>query len=215
MFYVTPKYPDIIGKYFTLTIFILLLLKIITLFMRWEEATINILLSILFIAYAIITIHRLYKRRRPTSDATVWFWRLGMGLLIVSMIIMILNNIFNLDIEIEYFGYFTFATFILSIIFAMVYKIVPFLIWFHLSNQGYLNAPMMHDIIHPKKAKIHFWIYIAFIVLSIINIKFYTTTIDAIIGLLLTIMFGWLLYHIVGAIQKYRYVQKNEKKIEW
>jgi len=215
MFYVTPKYPDIMSKYLTITIFSLLFAKVIALFMRWDSAIINIIIAILFIIYAVITILRLYKRRRPTSDATVWFWRLGMGLFIFSMLLMIIDNIFHLNIEIGYFISFLFVTFVLSIIFAMVYKIVPFLVWFHLSNQGYLNAPMMHDIIHPKRAKIHFWLYITFIILWGVNIWLYIPIIDIISNLLLSVMFAWLLYHLIMAIKKYRFVQKNEKKIEW
>ncbi|MCK4441998.1 MAG: hypothetical protein KAU90_08315, partial [Sulfurovaceae bacterium] len=150
------------------------------------------------------------KRRRPTSDATVWFWRLGMSLLIISMLIFIFGN--ELDIDIAYIVFIYFA---LSIVFAMVYKIVPFLVWFHLSNQGYMEAPMMHDVIHPKKAKIHFWIYLATISLWMINMLFYIPIIEIIANILLTILFCWILYHLLSAINKYRYIQKNYDRIEW
>lgn len=211
MFYVTPKYPTIISKYLVITIFSLLVIKTIMLFSSLDSQIINRIISILFIIYATITIHRLYKRRRPTSDATVWFWRLGMSLLIISMLVFIFGN----NIDIDYIGYITFIGFALSIVFAMVYKIVPFLVWFHLSNQGYMEAPMMHDVIHPKKAKIHFWLHLSTISLWILNILFYFPIIETVANILLTISFGWLLYNLVNAINKYRYIQKNYDKIEW
>jgi len=161
MFYVTPKYPTIMSKYLVTTIFILLILKTLLLFTALNSAIITIILATLFIVYAGVTLHRLSKRKRPTSDATVWFWRLGMGLLMISMTIILLDNITSLPANITYISQIAFIGFALSIVFAMVYKIVPFLVWFHLSNQGYIEAPMMHDVIHPKKAKIHFKIHVA------------------------------------------------------
>jgi len=188
-----------------------LVLKTIMLFMFINIRAIDIIISLLFIIYASITIHRLYKRRRPTSDATVWFWRLGMSLLIISMVVFILGD----SVDIDYIGYTTFIGFALSIVFAMVYKIVPFLVWFHLSNQGYMEAPMMHDVIHPKRAKIHFWLHLSTVFLWILNILFYIPIIEIIANILLTLSFGWLLYHLLKAIKKYRYIQKNYDKIEW
>jgi MFS family permease len=215
MFYVTPKYPNIISKYLTPFIFILLIIKTILLFMIIDNSLIDIAISTLFIIYAGVTIHRLYKRRRPTSDATVWFWRFGLGLSILSFTLILLDNIFYLDMDFNYISYIAFIGFGLSIVFAMVYKIVPFLVWFHLSNQGYMEAPMMHDVIHPKKAKIHFWIHFAVVFLWIINVVLYNDIVGLIANILLTISFGWLLYHLIEAIKKYRYVQKNFEKIEW
>lgn len=215
MFYVTPKYPNIMSRYLTLTIFILLYSKLVISLFGLELSIINILLSTLFILYAITTIHRLYHRKRPTSDATVWFWRLGMGLLIVTMLITISNQLIDIDHKIEMLSYITFIGFSLSIIFAMVYKIVPFLTWFHLSNQGYIEAPMMHDVIHPKKAKIHFYIHIIMLTILIISIFFNSIILNILSSTLVFISFGWLLYNLIYAIKKYDYTQKHTKKFEW
>jgi hypothetical protein len=213
MFYITPKYPEIISKYLTSMIFSLLVLKTIALFSSLNSNIIDISLAILFIIYAGFTIHRLYKRKRPTSDATVWFWRLGMGLLIVSMSIVLIDNIITQSDNLKFISQVTFIGFALSIVFAMVYKIVPFLVWFHLSNQGYMEAPMMFDVIHPKKAKIHFWIHIIMLIAWILSIPFEKISIFA--SILLTLSFGWLLYHLIFAVKKYYYTQKYTKKIEW
>lgn len=224
MFYVTPKYPTFITKYLVLTIFILLVFKSIALFLSLPTIGINIFIVILFIMYAGITIHRLYRRRRPTSDATVWFWRLGMGLLILSMLSYIVvlvaplyvgtggDNGDSIFMNISYIAYIGFA---LSIVFAMSYKIVPFLVWFHLSNQGYMEAPMMHEVIHPKRAKIHFGIHIFMLIFWLIS--FFTgVEIIAIFASLFTIAsFAWLFYHLIMALRKYSYTQKYTEKIEW
>ena len=218
MFYVTPKYPTLMSRYLVVTIFTLLVIKTIFIFMSLDSSSsiINILLSILFIIYAGVTIHRLYKRRRPTSDATVWFWRLGMGLLMFTMFITLLSNIIDVNRQLEYISYITFIGFALSIVFAMVYKIVPFLVWFHLSNQGYMEAPMMFDVIHPKRAKIHFGIHIAMLLSWLVAIWFQLDEIFLVVpSLLVMLSFGWLFYHLVVAIRKYDYTQKYTERVEW
>jgi len=158
--------------------------------------------------YAMSTLERLNNRKRPTSDATVWFWSLGMALLILSMTISFLENTLGVDKLLTQLSYLSFIGFAVSIVFAMVYKIVPFLVWFHLSNQGYMEAPMMHDVIHPKKAKIHFKIHLGAIIALFIGL-------NTLASLLLTLSFGWLLYHLIFALKKYHYVQKHTEKIEW
>ena len=215
MFYVTPKYPSIMSKYLTLTIFILVILKSIAIFMLVETEFITALLAILFMLYAGITIHRLYHRKRPTSDATVWFWRLGMGLLIVSMFITLINVFIDVNVEVKMLSYITFMGFALSIVFAMVYKIVPFLTWFHLSNQGYMEAPMMHDVIHPKKVKKQFYIHVAMLIILFSSLFINYFILNLLSGILVLVSFGWLFYNLLYAIKKYQYTQKYTKKIEW
>jgi hypothetical protein len=215
MFYVTPKYPPFMSKYLTLSIFTLLLLKSIAIFMLFETELITAFLSILFMVYAGVTLHRLYHRKRPTSDATVWFWRLGMGLLMVSMFITLLDTFIDITLEVKMLSYLTFIGFALSIVFAMVYKIVPFLTWFHLSNQGYMEAPMMHDVIHPKKAKKQFYIYVAMLTFLMLSLFFNVIIIDILASFLVVISFGWLLYNLIYAMKKYNYTQKYTQKIEW
>ena len=213
MFYVTPKFSPLLSRYLSIVIFLLLILKTVILFMGLNSTLLNIAIALIFIIYGSITIYMLYRRKRPTKDATVWFWRLGLGLLIFSSLIIIIYNIVGLDERIEGLSYFTFIGFVLSIVFAMVYKIVPFLVWFHLSNQGYMEAPMMFDVIHPQKAKIHFWIHISTLIAWSLSLLYQPIFILA--SILLSISFGWLLYHLIFALKKYNYTQKYTKKMEW
>jgi hypothetical protein len=208
MFFVTPKYPTLITKHLIALIFSLLVLKSILIFIEIDIGFINMALGVLFLIYSLVSIYQLYNRKRPTSDASVWFWRLGMGFL--TLIGLGLISISHEFIE---FGYIAFAGFGLSIVFAMIYKIVPFLVWFHLSNEGYMEAPMMHDVIHPKKAKIHFYIHLLSFLLLIIDsaVGLYTP----LIGTLFLISFGWLLSNLMFAINKYKYTKKNFEPIKW
>jgi len=213
MFYVTPKYPTLLSNYLPLTLFSLLVLKTVLIFSSINTQMVDGLLAILFIIYAGFTLHQLYKRKRPTSDATVWFWRLGMGLLIITMLLFLADTTVGTDASLKFVSYFTFIGFALSIVFAMMYKIVPFLTWFHLSNQGYIEAPMMHEVIHPKKAKNHFAIHVTTLLLWGLTAFFRQFYILA--SLMVIISFGWLLYHLIYAMKKYNHTQKHTKKMEW
>ena len=208
MFFVTPKYPNIMTKYLIISLFILLVIKSILIFSSIETILIDIVISSLLIIYAGVTLHRLYRRRRPTADGSVWFWRFGMGLLIVSLSTFFIDNLRAIT-------YISFIGFALSIVFAMVYKIVPFLVWFHLSNQGYMEAPMMHDVIHPKRVKIHFFIHLALFTLLIINSFFNFLIVYIISNIVLTLSFSWILYHIVMANRKYYHIQRSFTPIKW
>ena len=200
MFYVTPPYPSWIQK--TLIMIIFFLLPFASL------PFVPIMIGVLFIVYAGFTLHRLSKRKRPTSDATVWFWRFGMGMLIVSMLLM------SSGVEsLKPLNYITFIFFALSIVFAMVYKIVPFLVWFHLSNQGYMKAPLMFDIVHPKEIKQHFYLHVMTFVVFVLSIMIKGVIMIA--GLLTIASFGLLLYRLLRAVKKYYYTQKHTQKMTW
>ncbi len=203
MFFVTAKYPDWIQKYLIMILFSLLFIT---------PFTPPIMIALPLMIYAGFTLHRLSKRKRPTSDASVWFWRFGMGLLIVTMLLWIA--------DLEAVKYITFIFFALSIVFAMVYKIVPFLVWFHLSNQGYMSAPLMFDIIPPKRIKWHFYLHV--ITFSMWALSSYDELLPqwqastlTIASFLLIGSFGYLLYHLINAVKIYRHTQKYSEKISW
>jgi hypothetical protein len=199
MFFVTPKYPDLLYKYLIPTLFMLLFAKIVFNFYIDE------VIGVLLIIYSITTLYLLYKRRRPTSDASVWFWRFSMGLLILFGASLFFNNL-----ELSYM---LFIGFSMSVIFAMVYKIVPFLVWFHLSSQGYMEAPMMHEVIKPKMAKIHFFLH-SIAVLTLL-IKVFFNFLEPFVYILWTISFGFLTWNIVKGSLKYSYTQQNFKPMRW
>jgi len=213
MFYVTPPFPFWMTRYLTAILFGLLLLKAVLLVADLPTLWIDGILALLYGAYASVTLHRLQKRKRPTSDATVWFWRLGMGMLLVTMLLWLLLICMPQNALPKPLLYITFAFFVLSVLFAMVYKIVPFLVWFHLSNQGYMGAPMMHDIIHPKRIKIHFYLHAFHLALWLCTLLYPPLLYAA--AALTILSFGWLLYHLLYAVYLYRHTQKHQEKISW
>ncbi len=198
MFYVTPPYPSMVTKYLIPTIFLTLVLS-------------DIFTYILLIGFALLTLYRLTQKKRPLADATIWFWRLGLSSLVVSMLLAIVYKFLPLPIVLS-ISIIAFVSFALSIIFAMFYKIVPFLTWFHLNAQGYFTAPMMHEVIHPKTAKKHFWIHLTLIASLLLSLIL--PQIILLSGVLTILSFGWVGYQIIHAHLLYVDTEKNGEKFE-
>ena len=210
MFYVTPAYPDLISKHLPKVLFFLLLVaSILALFIPHVWFISDILLILMLGAYATITLKRLTQRKRPLTDATVWFWRMGLTSLLLSLLSMAITLFTTLEIFKALSAIF-FASFALSIVFAMFYKIVPFLTWFHLNSQGYFTAPMMHEVIHPKTAKKHLYIHVLTILTFLISLAVPPFIFAA--GVLSILSFGWVAYQVVHAYILYVNTQKNGEK---
>ncbi|MFK5976662.1 MAG: hypothetical protein QM493_09160 [Sulfurovum sp.] len=197
MFYVTPPYPNIMSKYLPIALFITLLFSFLS-------PLYIIIVGVLLIAYSITTLIRLAQKKRPLNDATIWFWRLGLSSLIASLLSIYIYP------PVAYIFY---SSFVISILFAMFYKIVPFLTWFHLSSQGYFTAPMMHEIIAPKNAMKHLYLHIITILLYLSSLLY--SDIIFLAGVSTSISFMIIGYHIIYAKSIYNKTQKNEKKMEY
>ncbi len=210
MFYVTPSYPKLVSHYLPLTLLLLIVITSLTALIIPEVWLLsNILLALLLSAYALLTLVRLTQRKRPLADATVWFWRVGLGSLILSMLTMVIS-MFTETPLLQSLAYLFFSAFALSIVFAMFYKIVPFLTWFHLNSQGYFTAPMMHEVIHPKTAMKHLYIHLVTLIAFILSLIVPAFIFAA--GLLTILSFGWMAYQIIHAHKLYRHTQQTGEK---
>lgn len=212
MFYVTPPYPKIVSIYLPIGIlFLLLISMIIVLFIPDIWILSEVLLALLLSAYALLTLKRLTQRKRPLTDATVWFWRMGLSSLILSMLSILIQNFTELSL-LKPLSYIFFTSFSLSIVFAMFYKIVPFLTWFHLNSQGYFTAPMMHEVIHPKTAKKHLYIHLATIITFILSL--FISELIFLAAALTVLSFGWISYQVIHAHLLYKKTQETGEKFD-
>ena len=212
MFYVTPPYPKLLSGYLPLTLFALLLLMGICLGL--DSSLIYVPQALLYSAlvlFAIWTLLRLSQRKRPLADATMWFWRMGMGSLMVSMMLLLVDLQTGVLIVRQLAAIF-FVSFALSVLFAMLYKIIPFLTWFHLNAQGYFTAPMMHEVIHPKTAKKHFWIHLCMVVLFLSAL--WVPALIFLASLVMVLSFGWIGYQVHHASTLYRHTQETGEKFD-
>ena len=212
MFYVTPPYPKPATRYVPFAVLGLLAAGLLLAFVTPVfQAVATAAAAVMLMAYAGITLLRLSQRKRPIADATVWFWRVGMGALIVAMAAT--ADVQFTDIAwLQTLAYIAFAAFALSVVFAMFYKIVPFLTWFHLNAQGYFDAPMMHEVIHPKTAMKHLYIHLAALAMFLLSLA-----LPAFIylgGALLALSFAWAAWQLLNAWKLYYHTQKHGQKFE-
>ncbi|WP_292657461.1 hypothetical protein [Nitratifractor sp.] len=215
MFYVTPPYPRLYARWLPSTITGLLTLELVAALnlpsaLPWLESSAALLLAL----HALLTLRRLSQRQRPLTDATVWFWRVGMGSLAAAMLLWIVGDFTTLSIAWNEMLYTLYAAFALSIVFAMAYKIVPFLTWFHLNAQGYFNAPMMHEVIHPRYAMRHLSIHLTTLFTALFA-AWTTPELWHLTGALLLFSFAWIALAIYRAWHRYLEVQASGEKFEF
>ncbi len=213
MFYVTPPYPPLVAKYFTTLVLSLLILKVPLLLYGSESsaAAVDTVIGILLLLFALITLRRLSQRKRSVTDASLWFWRLGMGNLIAVVVSALLLKLGSFGWMLGVL-YISFVFFALSIVFAMFYKIVPFLTWFHLNAEGYFSAPMMHEVIAPSNARRHFWLHL--VTLTTLLLSFALPALFRLGGILLILSFGVIAWHILSAGKLYEDTKLKGEKFD-
>lgn len=165
MFYVSSPYPEILRFKGVLTIFaILIALTILRVFGLFDYFYFHKLLEVvmlgIFVIFAYITIKKIKERKRAVVDTSLLFWYVAMSSLIVGIFVWIYGSIAANEQIITLSGIIIAVGFLLSLINGMLYKIVPFLVWFHLSNMGYFDAPTMRDILNDKRARYQLYFHL-------------------------------------------------------
>ncbi len=214
MFYVTPSYPKTLMRWLTSIVTWLLVGGLLAgAFSAYLQAIFLVPALFGMMMYGIITLRRFSQRKRPLTDATVWFWRMGAVGLIVSMGGAVWLTFFPNAIHVSAWTALAFGVFALSVVLAMGYKIVPFLVWFHLNAKGYFAAPMMHEVIHPKYAMRHLWIHVAMTLMGLLSVA--APVLWPATGGLLALSFGWLGAGIYRAWHRYLDVERTGEKFSF
>ena len=160
MFYVAPRFKQFCKRRVVLLIssglFIWLGLNI---FLPEYAIIAKIWVGLFFWAFSTTVWLKLNNRRRPISDVTVWYWRTSTIFMTLGLFGWVINSMLD-DQHIVVVSVIIGGGFILSIMMGMLYKIVPFLVWFHLNAKGYMNIPTMNEMINKKTAKIQFILFL-------------------------------------------------------
>jgi hypothetical protein len=100
--------------------------------------------------FAVQTLRLLARRRRRVRDATFWSWRLGLVCLLAAAAAgswLYIGAPEMLRARLEYLtGVLVLGGAFPAFIAGMLYKILPFLVWLHLSQRG-PAAPLMNEIL--------------------------------------------------------------------
>ena len=173
MFHVAPAFPQWSSRWLPGLLFTLLILQLLTSVLphivSWgsndnvttlSELSVT-LVKLSLLSYALIALWSLYKRKRKIRDVSIMLWQVALSCLIVCMVISLIPSLAKLLIgwgwspltlaSVYIFGW------IMSVIMAMLIKIVPFLAYLHLQRQCGFNMqafallPNMHEILSKQR----------------------------------------------------------------
>ncbi|NOR42422.1 MAG: hypothetical protein GQ572_03730 [Gammaproteobacteria bacterium] len=138
MFQITDEYPVLHQRLMGWAVFVAMLnLSIANLWQLENLKIISIaLLAVCLMTFALTTLWVLHKRRRQLADTTMRFWQLAMVSLLLLTSSWLLTNLINIEPPVFLYGALMIHGFAMSIINGMMYKIIPFIIWLHLSVQN-------------------------------------------------------------------------------
>ena len=160
MFYVAPRFKQFCKK--RVVVFIsmgLILWVIVNIYDMPYEIVAKVWIGLFFWAFVTTVWLKLNQRRRPISDVTIWYWRSSSVFLTIGIFAWVFNSFLD-DEMIVPVSVLIGGGFIISVMIGMLYKIIPFLVWFHLNAKGYMNIPTMNEMIDKRYAKIQYFLYI-------------------------------------------------------
>ncbi|NMM27338.1 MAG: hypothetical protein HHJ12_08635 [Glaciimonas sp.] len=161
MFQMTPNYPHWLTRGLAGSAFILLGLWSLAQWQgaaewMWLRVASVCLLVAAYSLFAAVTIHLQRHRRRRLPDVTLEFWRAGMVFLLLAALLWLSRQVPGLAFAQSdvLLGVLVIAGAAVSFISGMLYKIMPFLAWFHLQTLSASGKPLPNmKAILPEKAQ--------------------------------------------------------------
>ena len=203
MFYVARDFPKFVQKKIPFILVFLLFVYSAFELLSIDMSLIKILLLLTIGLFAYFGIDSLNNRRRPIFDVTLLYWKLSLYMLISSLLFWTFSK--N---DVSYLLAILFGLgFLFSLLQGMVYKIIPFLCWFHLTSKGHFNVPTMRELIIESSIRLQFYIYASSLLFFIL--AFYLSVIFLYLAAMLFIVSNLLFFmNIVLAIKKYNDITK-------
>lgn len=206
MFYVSPSYHQEIQKKMTMVILGVMLLE--TSLQCFDTPLIlgQILLAGCVIVWGGMTLTLLSRRKRASRDTTLFYWYGGVSLIILSALLWIVTVTTGWGDD-YLLGVMALGGCV-AIIRGMMYKIVPFMTWFHLTNQGFFEAPTMKEMINAQWAMRELWCY-GIALLSLLTLPWHG--LPFLCGGLLGVSFSLLLYNIAQPLFIYKSMMGSKR----
>ena len=161
MFQMTPNYPRWMTRGLTVSAFIVLALWSLAQWQGtagwiWLRVASVCLLVAAYAVFAAVTLNLQRRRRRRLPDVTLEFWRVGMVALLLAALLWLSRQLPALAFAQSdvLLGVLVIGGAAVSFISGMLYKIMPFLTWFHLQAlpANGMRMPNMKAIL-PEKAQ--------------------------------------------------------------
>lgn len=226
MFQITASYPRALVRLLAPVLFVLFLLRMVavllpSIFSELNQTPPLIMLlldlgiSALLILFAVNTLWLQYCRKRKIRDTHTHYWRIGCISLILVVSCWWLGQGFNepsIAEQLKLWSVVLFITgFVMSIMTGMLYKIVSFLVWFHLqavntqrmmAGKSLIQVPHMKAVISEKRTRLQLWVFLA----ALLAVPFALTwpVLDMLAGGLWLLHFGVMTVNLGSAANHYR-----------
>jgi len=206
MFYITPLFPPSDAKVILSTHLASLILVSVTLFFNQHAVLIFLSMipgfagSVIFV----LTMNNMLKhRKRRIVDSTIRFWQTGLLMLPLSLVSIFFIVWTDSPRIVSLFGLFFIAGYGFAITNGMLYKIVPFLVWFHRFSLliGKVDVPLMKDISPDSTARKQWKVLVAALIILAVGVIFDAGFIVRIGGLALALSSGLLLLNLVKMVK--------------
>ena len=208
MFYVAPKFKSFCKKRVVWLIsFGLVSWLFLSIFYEQYTLVAKLWIATFFWAFATTVWLKFSRRRRPISDVTVWYWKSASIFLTLGSFLWIFDEYFKHE-YIVMVAILIGGGFILSIMVGMLYKVVPFLVWFHLNGMGYMNIPTMNEMINKKLATLQFILLIASLIGFVF--AFYIPVLAKVSALSFIASMLILEYNIIAPMLIYKKISKTK-----
>jgi hypothetical protein len=195
MFYVTPDFHTLFTRYAVKMIGVALgLWLFFNLFFEEGTTVAKLLIALLFFIFGLKIVKKFQQRKRKLSDVTVWYWQLSAFSLVAGTFLWALESFIPYDMTLL-IALCIGGGFLLSVMNGMLYKIIPFLVWFHLNGMGYMNIPTMREMFSAKVAEVQFILHLLSLLLLLpfvfgvntlpmVGITFFSSSLVQLINLL-------------------------------
>lgn len=175
MFQITPPYPPRLSRWLASAMFALLVLRAAApIFPQPAVILLDAGLAAGVLLFAFTTLSLQSRRRRKLPDITLDYWRAGMASLIACVLAWMLAQLWPAWADSSAYpmllGVLFLVGFAVSVVAGMLYKIVPFLAWFHLQAQLQAKAgtiPNMKQMIDEKNLRLQFRLHLAALALLV------------------------------------------------
>lgn len=166
MFQATPAYPGLVAKRLPFALALALAAWSFAPLVPARLASISAdaALAALLAGFAVVTLRLLSKRKRAAPDATTLFWRLSMASLLAASCLSLVRWPGYEATRPLLLGVLLITGFGCSAVSGMLYKIVPFLLWYQLQSNDVADRramPNLRSLLPDPAGKRQFHIHLA------------------------------------------------------
>lgn len=215
IFQVTEIYPKPLTRWLAPVIFVLLAAYMANTLappaMRMEiDLAIGAAMLAAYTAYAIVTLRLLWTRKRPKADATTLFWHTAMLSLTACGPVWLAQAAGAKDFSVS-LGLLFIVGFGWSAVNGMLYKIIPFLLWYHAQKDLAIAlrvVPKVKDFIPDAIAARQYWAHLIALLL-LLSASLLPALFSHAAGLALAVSAAWLLVNMARALGFYLRARKQ------